>query len=80
MRSRERVLQSLERVYREAFEAADARGDAAAMARLELEYQRDQVALEVLMDIRELLEPDTEEKATSLIEKAQKLRGLAKLR
>ena len=80
MRSRDRVLQSLERIYREAFDAADARGDAGDMARLELEYQRDQLQLEVLIDVRELLEPPAEEKAASLIEKAQKLRRLTKLR
>jgi hypothetical protein len=83
MRDRERVLQSLERVYRDAFGAAERSGDAATMARLDLEFQRDQVHLEVLLDIRELLlpaEPLQAEKTTSLLEKAQQIRNLARLR
>lgn len=80
MRSRERVLQSLENVYREAFNSADAAGDAASMARLDLEYQRDQLHLEVLLDIRELLAPEQPDQTKSLLEKAQQLRRLTKLR
>ncbi len=83
MRSRERVLQSLEKVYRGAFSAAEQAGDAGAMERLDLEYQREQLHLEVLLDIRELLlpeEPDAADKTQSLLEKAQKIRKLTKLR
>ena len=83
MRNRERVLQSLENVYRSAFTAAESAGDKAEMERLDLEYQRDQLQLEVLLDIRELLtppEPDQVEKTTSLLEKAQQIRRLTKLR
>ncbi|MDA0310766.1 MAG: hypothetical protein O2992_01450 [Gemmatimonadetes bacterium] len=83
MRSRDRVLQSLENVYRSAFSAAEEAEDKAAMARLDLEYQRDQLQLEVLLDVRELLrprEPDTVDKTTSLLEKAQQIRKLTKLR
>lgn len=83
MRSRDRVLQSLENVYRSAFSAAEEAEDKAAMARLDLEYQRDQLQIEVLLDVRELLrprEPDTVDKTTSLLEKAQQIRKLTKLR
>ena len=83
MRSRDRVLQSLEKVYRSAFTAAEEETDKQAMARLDLEYQRDQLQLEVLLDIREMLtpaEPDGVDKTTSLLEKAQKIRKLTKLR
>ena len=80
MRSRERVLQSLENVYRGAFGVAEESGDRAAMARLDLEYQRDQVQLEVLLDIRDLLTPEDPDQTTSLLEKAQQLRRLTKLR
>jgi len=80
MRSRERVLQSLEKVYREAFTAAEASGDRDAMARLDLEYQRDQLQLEVLLDIREQLTPAEPDATKSLLEKAQQLRRLTKLR
>lgn len=84
MRSRERVLQSLEKVYRSAFAEAEEAGDAARMRTLDLEYQRDQVQLEVLLDIRDLLSAppaEPEEGGTvSLLEKAQQIRNLTKLR
>jgi hypothetical protein len=82
VRSRERVLQSLESVYREAFAVARDRQDRAEMSRLDLEYQRDQLHLEVLMDIRELLTSGEaeEERGPSLLDKAQALRNLTKLR
>jgi hypothetical protein len=80
MRSRDRVIRSLENVYREAFQEAKQREDAEQMARLDLEYQRNQLQLEVLLDIRELLDAPEEEEKTSLLDKAQKLKGLTKLR
>lgn len=85
MRSRDRVLQSLGKVYRGAFAAAEEAGDTATMARLDLDYQRDQLQLEVLLDIRDLLAPEEEQKkekgsTTSLLEKAQQIRRLTKLR
>lgn len=83
MRERERILHSLEKVYRSAFTAAEQAGDAARMARLDLEYQRDQLHLEVLLDIRELLSPEPpppEDKTASLLDKAQQIRRLTKLR
>ena len=83
MRDRERILQSLDKVYRGAFTTAEKAGDAAQMERLDLEYQRDQLHLEVLLDIRELLlpeQPQEEGTTKSLLEKAQQLRRLTKLR
>ena len=80
MRHRERVLQSLENVYRSAFSAAETAGDTERMAALDLDYQRDQLQLEVLLDIRDLLAPDVEDKTISLLEKAQSIRKLTKLR
>ena len=80
MRSRDRVLQSLEKVYRAAFTAAEDAGDTVRMAGLEVEYQRDQLHLEVMLDIRDLLEPEVADKTISLLEKAQSIRKLTKLR
>ena len=80
MRSRDRVLQSLEKVYRGAFSAAEEAGDTETMARLDTGYQRDQLQLEVLLDIRDLLMPEEKDKTTSLLEKAQQIRRLTKLR
>ena len=80
MRSRDRVLQSLEKVYRGAFSAAEEAGDADMMARLDIGYQRDQLELELLLDIRDLLTPEEKDATTSLLEKAQQIRKLTKLR
>ena len=80
MRSRDRVLTSLESVFRGAFTAAETAADPDAMARLDLDYQRDQLQLEVLLDIRDLLTPATEDKTISFLEKAQSIRKLTKLR
>ena len=73
---------AVESVYRSAFAQAEQNGDAAEMARLDLDYQRDQLQLEVLLDIRDLMTPEVEvvDQATSLLEKAQSLRNLTKLR
>ena len=78
MRSRERVLQSLENVFRDAFSAAEEAGDTLRMQELDMEYQRDQIRLEVLLDIRDLLMPDPEDATSSLLEKAQNLRKLTR--
>jgi hypothetical protein len=83
MRSRERILRSLEGVFREAWERASEAGDSEAMARLDFEYQLEQLRLEVLLDLRELLEPapGTEPSpTTSLIEKAEALKRITRLR
>ena len=83
MRSRDRVLQSLENVYRAAFGTAEVSGDAERMEALDMEYQRDQLQLEVLLDIRDLLRPgeeDSADRTISLLEKAQSIRKLTKLR
>jgi hypothetical protein len=50
------------------------------MSALDMDYQRDQLQLEVLLDIRDLLAPEAVDTTTSLLEKAQSLRKLTKLR
>jgi hypothetical protein len=81
MRQRDRVIQSLEGAFREAFRAAQERDDKAEMARLDLDFQRDQIHLEVLLDVRDLLTaPSQDERGSSLLEKAQVLRQLTRLR
>jgi len=83
MRSRDRILASLEGVFREAFGRAEARGDAEAMEALDFEYQREQLRLEVLLDVRELLtrEPEPEAPVTGgLLDKAEALRRITRLR
>lgn len=81
MRSRDRVIQSLEEAFREAFRAAQQKDDKVEMARLELDFQRDQIHLEVLLDIRDLLSTSgQDDRGSSLLDKAQALRQLTRLR
>lgn len=87
MRHRERIVSSLENVYREAFEAARDRSDDAAADRLDFEFQRDQIHLEVMLDLRDLLMPvdapqdsDTRGSVSDLIDKAQAIRRFTRLK
>jgi hypothetical protein len=55
------------------------------MERLEFDFQRDQLYMEILLDLRDLLSPPEGEEqpeggVTSLLDKAQKLRNLTRLR
>jgi len=54
-RPRERILDNLESIYREAYERAKTAGDEKRMADLDAAYQREQLLLEVLIDIRDAL-------------------------
>ena len=86
MRDRERILSNLENLYRERFREADAQGDKEHQGQLDFEFQRDQLQLELLMDIRELLaalELGGKEESggtSSLLDKAQAIRRLTRLR
>jgi DNA primase large subunit len=55
-RSRERIMENLETMYREAFERAKATDDPSQMASLDFAYRREQLYLELLLDIREAAE------------------------
>lgn len=55
-RSRERIMENLETMYREAFDRAKASGDSAQMATLDFAYRREQLYLELLLDIRDAAE------------------------
>ena len=54
-RPRDRILSNLESIYREAYERAKAASDQVRMADLDAAYQRGQLLLEVLLDIRDAL-------------------------
>ena len=65
-RPRDRILTNLETVYREAFDRAKAAGDERRMADLDASYQREQLLLEVLLDIRDSLgKPSTPRKSAA---------------
>jgi len=74
-RSRDRILANLETIYREAYDRAGAANDQARMMDLDAAYQREQLLLEVLLDIRDAV---TQERpgASSALEKLAALRRL----
>ncbi len=55
MRSRDQILENLDTAYREQYDQAKAENQPRRMLELDAGYQRDQLMLEVLLDIRELL-------------------------
>ncbi len=54
MRSRERILTNLEQIYRESYELAKGGGHDNRMVELDNAFMRDQLMLEILLDIRDL--------------------------
>ncbi len=87
MRDRQRILDNLEKLYRNELDrSAATKGAAEAGAtseRLDFEFQRDQLYLEVMLDLRDLMgsaAPEEEKSTSSLLEKAQQLRNLTRLR
>jgi hypothetical protein len=55
-RSRERILENLDEMYREAFERAKQSEDPAQMATLDFAYRREQLYFEILLDVRDAIE------------------------
>jgi hypothetical protein len=54
-RPRDRILANLETIFREAYDRAKTAGDERRMLDLDAAYQREQLLLEVLLDIRDTL-------------------------
>ena len=54
-RARQQILDNIDTVYREAYERAKAAKDERRMTDLDAAYQREQLLLEVLLDIRDSL-------------------------
>jgi hypothetical protein len=80
MRPRDQILGNLEAIYRESFDRAKEAADERRMADLENGYMRDQLMLEILLDIRDLFSvaPAAPAKGTSALEKLDSLRRLAR--
>lgn len=55
MRPRDRILENLESTYKEQYQRASSEHQSRRMQELDAAYQRDQLMLEVLLDIRDLL-------------------------
>jgi hypothetical protein len=80
IRPRERILANLETVYREAYDRAKNFGDQGRMIDLESAYMRDQLMLEILLDIRDLFSVAPAASGGSALEKLEAIRRLTKLR
>ena len=93
MRSRKQILENLESLYRGAFDRTRDRLEGSpeqrpALESLDFEFQQEQLRLEVMLDVRDFLErlpttaPQAQEgsAASSLLEKAEVIRRLTRLR
>ena len=80
-RPRDRILDNLDAVYRDAYGRAKEMGDDGRMVDLDSSYQREQLILEVLLDIRDSLVTIGEESASeSSLEKLAAIRRLARFK
>ncbi len=79
MRSRERILNNLDQIYRESYDRAKTDGLESRMADLDNAYMRDQLMLEILLDIRDLfaVAPAAPSTGRSALERLEALRKLA---
>jgi len=80
MRTRDRILANLEAIYRESYDRARTAEDDRRMADLDNAYMRDQLMLEILLDIRDLfaVAPAAPAPGKSALETLEKLRRLAR--
>jgi hypothetical protein len=78
MRERDRILANLETIYRESYERAQAGGDGARMLDLDNAYMRDQLMMEVLLDIRDLFSVAPAASGKSALERLEALRRLTR--
>ena len=82
MRHREQILGNLESIYRESYDRAKTTDDPSRMAELDCAYVRDQLTLEILLDIRDLfaVTPAATKSGGSALEKLEAIRRLTKFR
>ncbi len=78
-RPRDRILANLDRIYREAYKRAKETDDASRMLDLDASYQREQLILEVLLDVRDALDRIAGGSAESMLDKLKALKKVTKL-
>ena len=78
-RSRDQILTNLETIYREAYERARGLGDERRMADLDASYQREQLLLEVLLDVRDAVGARPAERATGAADAAAAIDTIRKI-
>jgi hypothetical protein len=76
MRSRERILANLEALYRESYDRAKQSGDQVRMTDLDSAYMRDQLMLEILLDIRDLFSVAPAASGGTALDKLEAIRRL----
>ena len=80
MRPSDRIIGNLEAIYREAYERAKQADDKDRMMDLDASFQREQLILEVLLDVRDALYTVGQEtSAESALKKLETLRKFTKL-
>lgn len=79
-RPRQQILDNLDSVYREAYDRAKKAGDERRMADLDAAYQREQLLLEVLLDIRDGLGGAKPAANTNAMAALDTIRRITKLR
>jgi hypothetical protein len=82
VRPRQQILDNLDAVYRDAYDRAKKTGDERRMADLDAAYQREQLLLEVLLDIRDGLgkSPAKSDTGADPIAALDTIRRITKLR
>ena len=80
MRSRERILSNLDDIYRESYRRAQEADQETRMSDLDNAYMRDQLMLEILLDIRDLfaVAPAAPAPGKSALERLEALRKLTR--
>jgi hypothetical protein len=79
MRTREHILSNLESIYRESYDRAKQASDHGRMVELDSAYMRDQLMLEILLDIRDLFSVAPAASGGTALERLEALRRLTKL-
>lgn len=80
VRPRQQILDNLDSVYREAYDRAKKAGDERRMVDLDAAYQREQLLLEVLLDIRDGLGGTKPAPGSNPIAALDTIRRITKLR
>lgn len=78
MRSRDQILANLETVYRELYDRAKQDENPNRMGDLDAGYVRDQLMLEILLDIRDLFSVAPSAKGGTALETLEAIRRLAR--
>lgn len=78
MRPRDRILANLEAIYRESYDRAKTAGESARMIDLESAYMRDQLMLEILLDVRDLFSAGAAAPEGDALERLDQLQRLVR--